>query len=300
MKLTGLHFLLTYQCTLECDHCFVWGSPRQQGTMTVTHLRRVLQQAFRLGTVRWVYFEGGEPFLYFPILVQGVQEASDLGFQVGVVTNGYWATSERDALEWLRPMVGYLDDLSVSHDGYHGSEDNGQRAETASMTAQRLGIPSATISICQPEDFATEPARGQLPPGESGVSFRGRAAHTLASRAGAQPWESLTTCPHEDFCEPGRLHVDPFGNLHICQGLMLGNLFRSPLAEILKRYQPEKHPVIGPLLEGGPAALARRYEVEVEETYADACHLCYEVRRALRDRFPDELGPDQMYGVPED
>ena len=300
MKLTGLHFLLTYQCTLECDHCFVWGSPRQRGTMTVTHLRRVLQQAFRLGTVRWVYFEGGEPFLYFPILVQGVQEASDLGFQVGVVTNGYWATSERDALEWLRPMVGYLDDLSISHDGYHGSEDNGQRAEIALMTAQRLGIPSATICISQPEDFATEPARGQLPPGESGVSYRGRAAHTLASRAGSQPWETLSTCPHEDFREPGRLHVDPFGNLHICQGLMLGNLFRSPLAEILKRYQPEKHAVIGPLLEGGPAALARRYEVEVEETYADACHLCYEVRRALRDRFPNELGPDQMYGVPED
>ena len=300
MKLTGLHFLLTYQCTLECDHCFVWGSPRQRGTMTVTHLRRVLQQAFRLGTVRWVYFEGGEPFLYFPILVQGVQEASDLGFQVGVVTNGYWATSERDALEWLRPMVGYLDDLSISHDGYHGSEDNGQRAEIALMTAQRLGIPSATICISQPEDFATEPARGQLPPGESGVSYRGRAAHTLASRAGSQPWETLSTCPHEDFREPGRLHVDPFGNLHICQGLMLGNLFRSPLAEILKRYQPEKHPVIGPLLEGGPAALVRRYEVEVRETYADACHLCYEVRRALRDRFPDELGPDQMYGVPED
>ena len=31
MKLTGLHLLLTYQCVLECDHCFVWGSPWQKG-----------------------------------------------------------------------------------------------------------------------------------------------------------------------------------------------------------------------------------------------------------------------------
>ena len=27
MKLSGLHFLLTYRCVYECDHCFVWGSP---------------------------------------------------------------------------------------------------------------------------------------------------------------------------------------------------------------------------------------------------------------------------------
>ena len=300
MTLKGLHFLLTYQCTLECDHCFTWGSPWQQGTMSITHLRRILQQAFRLGTVRWIYFEGGEPFLYFPILVQGVREASDLGFQVGVVTNGYWATSERDALEWLRPLVGHLDDLSVSSDGYHGTEDNNRRAETALNTAQRLGIPSSNITIRPPESSMFEPARGQLPPGESSVAFRGRAAERLAGRGASHEWNTLSECPHEDFREPGRLHVDPFGNLQICQGLTIGNVIRSPLAEILRRYKPEEHPIIGPLLTGGPAELARRYELEVEGVYADACHLCYEVRRALRERFPDELGPDQMYGVPED
>lgn len=35
MTLRGLHLLLTYQCNLECDHCFVWGSPWQAGTMTL-------------------------------------------------------------------------------------------------------------------------------------------------------------------------------------------------------------------------------------------------------------------------
>jgi hypothetical protein len=55
--------------------------------------------------------------------------------------------------------------------------------------------------------------------------------------------------------------------------------------------------VIGPLLAGGPAELVRRYDLPREECYADACHLCYEARRALRDRFPEILTPDQMYGV---
>ena len=40
LKLNGLHLLLTYQCTFECDHCFVWGSPWQTGTMTIAMIRQ--------------------------------------------------------------------------------------------------------------------------------------------------------------------------------------------------------------------------------------------------------------------
>ena len=57
MKLTGLHLLITYQCTFECDHCFVWGSPWQSGTMTLADIRNILQQAQTLDSVEWIYFE---------------------------------------------------------------------------------------------------------------------------------------------------------------------------------------------------------------------------------------------------
>ena len=47
MHLSSLHILLTYQCTLECDHCFVWGSPWQSGTLTLPRIREILRQARR-------------------------------------------------------------------------------------------------------------------------------------------------------------------------------------------------------------------------------------------------------------
>src|SRR5512136_2597203 len=103
MKLEGLHILLTYQCTSECDHCFVWGSPWQSGTMALPRVRQVLDQAEQLGTVEWFYFEGGEPFLFHPILVAAVRDAAERGFRVGMVTNAYWATDPAGAEEWLRP-----------------------------------------------------------------------------------------------------------------------------------------------------------------------------------------------------
>jgi MoaA/NifB/PqqE/SkfB family radical SAM enzyme len=296
MRLSGLHLLLTYQCNLECDHCFVWGSPRQSGTMTLGVIRQILEQAQALGTVEWIYFEGGEPFLYYPVLLKGVQMTVGMGFQAGIVSNGYWATDLDDALEWLTPFAGAIQDLSISSDQYHGDEEVSRQAKNACDAARRLGMPIGVISVAQPEETNAAMAHGQLPQGESAVMYRGRAAEDLAARSVQHPWSQFTECPCEDLREPGRVHLDPLGNVHICQGIVAGNIFSTPLGRICDRYQPDAHPVAGPLLDGGPAELVRRYQLPHSERYADACHLCYEARRTLRGRLPDTLAPDQMYG----
>jgi len=153
--------------------------------------------------------------------------------------------------------------------------------------------------VAAPESCQGEHSTGQLPIGESAVMYRGRAAEKLVHRAQAQPWEKFTECPYEDLRDPGRVHLDPFGNLHLCQGISLGNLFETPLKEICQRYDPEAHPIVGPLLQGGPAELARRYRLPDQVGYADACHLCYQTRNELRPQFPHILTPDQMYSVVE-
>ena len=73
----------------------------QTGTMTLDTVDHVLAEARQLGTIEWIYFEGGEAFLYYAILQSGVLRAKKQGFKVGIVTNAYWANSESDALEWL-------------------------------------------------------------------------------------------------------------------------------------------------------------------------------------------------------
>jgi hypothetical protein len=297
MELTGLHLLLTYECNYECDHCFVWSGPRRPGTMTVRQIDDILRQAKDAKTIEWIYFEGGEPFLYHAALRHGVRQASRLGFRVGVVSNAYWAIGPEDAEEWLRDVAGHVQDLSVSCDRFHGDEEQVRRVREALDAARRLGIPAATIEIAG--EGEAERSVGQLPAGESGVMYRGRAAVKLAPAAPKHPWPAMTECPYEDLRDPGRVHVDPFGNLHICQGIVIGNLFRAPLAEICAAYDADAHPITGPLLAGGPAELARRHEVAPADGYADACHLCYETRVALRSRFATELSPDPMYGGAE-
>ena len=297
MKLNGLHLLLTYQCTFECDHCFVWGSPRQTGVMTLASIQEILHQGRELGTVTSVYFEGGEPFLYYPILARGVMMASEMGFKVGIVSNAYWATSLEDALVWLAPFAGKLSNLTVSSDLFHYSELLSQQAKHTQAAAEQLGIPLGVISIARPEKTNALLGSGQIPSGESGVMFRGRAAVKLAPDVPHHLWEKFTACPHEDLRDPGRVHIDPLGNLHLCQGLVLGNLFQTPLVEICASYNPETHPVIAPLLAGGPRRLVEEYGLAHRAAYADACHLCYESRSDLRVRFPSILAPDQVFGL---
>ncbi|MGW8369843.1 MAG: radical SAM protein [Gammaproteobacteria bacterium] len=209
--LSGLHLLLSYKCTFECDHCFVWSGPFQTGTMTLDTVEHILAEAGRLGTIEWIYFEGGEAFLFYAILRSGVLRAKKKGFKVGIVTNAYWANSEDDALEWLRPLAGSVDDLSISSDSYHGASDGYRNPEIAHAAARQLDIPVDFISIAEPGES-----------GESPVLFRGRAAELLASKVPPTPWQQFTTCPWEDLRNPQRVHVDPFGHLHICQGIPSG------------------------------------------------------------------------------
>ena len=296
MKIDGLHLLLTYECNYECDHCFVWGGPQQSGTMTLATVREILDQAEETGTVDWIYFEGGEPFLYYGALRAGVEAAAQRGFAVGIVSNAYWATGPEDALTSLAPFAGRVQDLSISSDIYHWSEKDSCQTVNALAAAKQLDIPIGLISIAPPEDTRTSAATGQIPEGESAVVFRGRAVEKLAARADKHPWEGFTECPYEDLREPGRVHLDPLGHVHICQGISLGNFHAKPLKQIFDEYEPEAHPVTGPLIRGGPAELARCHGFACEPGYADACHLCYATRKAVRERFPEILGPDQMYG----
>jgi len=295
--LTGLHLLLTYECNYECDHCFVWGGPSQSGTMTVETIVNILRQAEALGSVEWIYFEGGEPSLYYELLCSGVRLAREHGFKVGIVTNACWATTEVDAMKWLKPFVGVVEDLSISEDSYHGSDDGLRETRIARQVSERLGIPVDFISVAGVETADAQCVSGQLPTGESAVLYRGRAANKLAWRVQPKPWKQFTVCPWEELRLPERVHVDAFGNLHICQGISIGNLLESPLTEIMGDYDPDTHPIVGALLAGGPVELVNRYKLQHDAAYADACHLCYLSRCKLRDRFPAALTPDQMYGV---
>jgi hypothetical protein len=278
----------------------LYSSPRAKGTFTLDQIKRVFHELAKIETIEWVYFEGGEPFLFYPLMHEGIRIANNMGIRTGVVTNSYWATSVEDAELWLKPLHDLgVSDISISDDELHFEDKETNPAKHTLNAARKLGMPYGSIGIDKPTVEAgtdKEQAKGKPVVGGS-VMFRGRAVEKLIEGLPRRPWTEFRECPYEDLKNPERVHLDAYGNIHLCQGVSMGNMWEAPLSKLVKQYSADSHPICGPLVNGGPARLAKEYAIQHENQYVDACHMCYLVRLALLDSFPQYLAPRLVYGL---
>jgi len=243
------------------------------------------EELIKIDTIEWIGLNGGEPFLFYPLMLEAIKVARDMGFNTVPLTNGYWATSVEDAKLWLKPLcqldVPYV---AISDDFLHYSDEQDSPAQAITIAAKQLGMSiKTTRNIISSYDH---------------VLFMGRAVDKLSEGLPRRRWEEFTRCRKVDFVSPERIFIDSYGNVHVCfQGLSIGNMWETPLSTLIKNYDADSHPICGPLRRGGPALLAQKYNVKHEPEYIDACHLCYLVRLSLIDKFPQYLTPRQTYGL---
>jgi MoaA/NifB/PqqE/SkfB family radical SAM enzyme len=298
MPLEEVHIVLTYNCLNECSHCFCHCAPNVPGTFTVYEMEGLIEQAAMIEGVSTVFFEGGEPMLYYPLVERGIILAGELGLDSGLVSCGYYATTPQDGKLWLSRLrdkgLKYMD---VSADRLHGEGEAYTHAANLAEVGRDLGIEVNVITISDPRGGDNEWI-AKTRPGEepTPAHLRGRAAHDLVEGLPLHNVDRFIECPFEELKAPNRVHVDPFGNVHICQGILAGNVWEKSLARVVNGYNPQDHPVLGPLIEGGPAALARATGIGTDGSFATECHACYEIRRTLRPDCMSILGPAQVYG----
>ena len=93
-------------------------------------------------------------------------------------------------------------------------------ALNAQRALESLGLSGGLIQVEAPINYRDPEAYTPGDPVIGGdVMYRGRAAEKLAPLVSGMEWTEYNTCPYENLIDPSRLHLDPFGNLHICQGL---------------------------------------------------------------------------------
>lgn len=154
-----------------------------------------------------------------------------------------------DARLWLSPLRDLgIADLSISDDAFHFGQKEETPAQRVLQAAADLGLP--VDSICIQEPTVEKGGEKGEPVVGGGAMFRGRAADKLVEGLPRKPWQSFTECPYEDLEKPKRVHVDPFGHVHLCQGLCLGNVFEKPLKELMSDYNPGAAPHLQPAGKG--------------------------------------------------
>jgi hypothetical protein len=111
----------------------------------------------------------------------------------------------------------------------------------------------------------------------------------------------LNTCLGERSpFNPAMVWIDPYGNVMICYGIIIGNLYQNTLNKILNNYSADNYPLLRELAKDGPKALhhvAEKNKLKMSEYYYDECDVCYQSRSALRSLFPKVLGPAECYPV---
>jgi hypothetical protein len=125
----------------------------------------------------------------------------------------------------------------------------------------------------------------------------GRATERIPINEQFDDWQSSNTCPFKELDNPESIFIDPYGNTQICQGITIGNIWASPLKEIMDQRNIYSHPIYGPLIRNGPKGIIEEYDLSPLSGYIDACHLCYKTRQMLLDRFPEFLSPLQVYNL---
>ncbi|MDO9575318.1 MAG: radical SAM protein [bacterium] len=297
-KISAVQLLLTYRCTAECSHCFTSSSTRKDDPMKLAEVQEYLKEAKKVGARR-VWFFGGEPFLYFDLLLGAIESTKHLGLEATTTSNAFWATSVESALKRLRPLrERALDSIAFSADPFHWEYVPLEYVRNAVKAAKKLGIKCDIWScyFAEKDDkrvlrLSREITTRLLLHDVGTVTFIGTAAEVLAEHAPKQLWTDYLECKMD------MIVIDPFGYVQPCMGISIGNAKERKLSEIIRTYDIEHHPIMKVLNEEGPVGLAKlamKYGFRPTE-YADGCHLCYEARKGLLKQYPQYLAPAIWY-----
>jgi len=311
--------LFTYRCTIACKHCLFNCSPWQPDVCVsledgVEFLRQLR------ATDRVIHIAGGEAMMYYRRMLEICQAANEEGCAPHFFeTNASWAIDDdvtRRRYEELKEagLLGVL----ISADPYHqlfvppepryraykwAVELFGSKNVAASdISLEHL---SELRSIGRDRERLGEYSRKHAP------RLVGRAGDVLSEFYNDRPLDELAGDPlwhggHDsrdcrvefDSDSMWEIHIDPYGNIQTCCGIIIGNAHRKPLMEWMERGFHTDSELVRMAYESGPYAyleLAIKHGYQQREGYPQKCNLCWEVRKFLRPYYPETFGPAEIY-----
>ncbi len=310
--------LFTYRCTLACKHCCFNSSPTRPAVFTpVDDCVEYLRQLH--ATDRVVHIAGGEAMLYYPQLLEICRRADEQGIAPHFIeTNATFAVNDgvvRTRLSELKDAG--VHGLLISADPYHQLQCPPDRFWRCRRIAREVFGPENVITggfaEGEVEEFAAiarDPERLAQHTRAHPPMLSGRAGEDLARYFPDRPIAELkdemwhggagtVDCSQEFTPETmWEIHIDPYGNVQTCCGVIVGNAKETPVPGLMARGFLGRSPVVDAIYHGGPPALlelAKSLGYEERAGYPQKCGLCWEVRKFLRPHFPDAIGPAEVY-----
>ena len=292
-----LGLFLTYRCTSMCRMCCVDAGPLRKEEMKLEDALSCVRQAAEIG-INTLSLTGGEPFLCFEKMLKISHLASQLGLKVNVLTNCFWAETERIAAEKLRKLKeSGLEKITINTDEFHQEFVPLTHVKRCFKVARRIGLEielrcirtkkTKGITYFATEIGALEDDRVTL--NEFPVTPVGRGAE-LDSEMLIYPPLVATKC----LFVLRLVAVEPNGNLAACCGvggfsqpLIVGNIRENCLEELIEKADQDL--LYNYLSIYGPQSLVeimreKGYKPIVAEKHVDLCHVCFDLLKNVENQ----------------
>ncbi|MBV9763027.1 MAG: radical SAM protein [Acidobacteriaceae bacterium] len=294
MRYHSLVLIPSDHCNIACRHCAPECGPEVRHPWDVALLERVIEEAARIPNLRkMIHFAGGEPFLYFPQMLQLARHAHVLGFGSSIVTNGFWGVNRARAASMIASLVECgLRRVELSVDRFH------LEFIPASTIRKSIDVlKQARVFICMrvvtTRKHQIDETLRQFTPDDldgvevnaSGLIPTGRAIREIDAREYYVSEEGANgSCAN--FLN---LTIRPDGNVGPCcagaestPSLSLGNVHATPLDRIAK--DAEQNFFLRQVVEQGPSSFFEALRNaglghKIRPQYTSICQACSELFR---------------------
>jgi MoaA/NifB/PqqE/SkfB family radical SAM enzyme len=308
MNLHRIEFVVTYQCTGKCRHCFVGDKKLRAGASKHADpdkAAEAIEKLTGLFVIDSVMTFGGEPLL-FPDTVCAIHaKASEHGVKTRqIITNGYFTKDSRHREDVARRLKSAgVNDLLLSVDAFHQETIPFDAVYAFARELLDAGVPNVRLHpawvVDENSDNSFNETTRKVLAGFAGLGLpvstgnnifmTGNAVSSLSGFYEKPRLDLSETCSAMPYTEPltniTALSIEPDGDAAICD-FVIGNINTEEITGIVSRYDPYGNDCMRALLSGGATALLdyaerRGISVNTESCYS-VCDICRKVTGQLQ------------------
>jgi Radical SAM superfamily/Iron-sulfur cluster-binding domain/4Fe-4S single cluster domain len=294
LRYDSLVLIPSDHCNIACRHCAPECGPAVRHPWDVPLLERCISEAARIPNLRKnIHFAGGEPFLYFPQMLQLARHGHSHGFTSSIVTNGFWGVNPRRAAAMIGSLVEHgLRRIELSVDHFH-LEFLPARSIRESIRALKQAGVFICMRVVTTRKHQIDETLRQFTPADldgieinaSGLIPTGRAVREVSP----DEYYSSPEAAYGSCASFLNLTIRPDGNVGPCcagaentPSLSLGNVHATPLDRIAQN--AEHNSFLKQVVEQGPSSFfdaLRRAGLgrKIRPEYTSICQTCSELFR---------------------
>jgi len=321
MLLTGINWLVTYNCNAQCRHCF-FETRGQKKFMNPDLIDRVLKNFTLPKQMFWQHISGGELMLNPENLYEIIRRIRKYHQKdLGISTNGFWAVSPEKAQVVVRTLKELgVTGIAISADFFHQEFIPIDRPLEAARALVAAGLQTHSYAmetrvkeeINHSEFINRESSKIadllanelEIPKAPTSIRSIGKGSEINVPKKNgipSGPCTDLSEClGQRSPFNPAMVWIDTYGNVMVCYGIILGNVHQTPFPAIIENYHSKVNPITERIASRGPIGLyelAKENGLNLPDSYFDTCDLCYQSRSVLREIYPEILGPKECYPV---